>query len=193
MNKLFKNLLSKDAKTKYTAQREILKLSYENPKALYEDFDFFVKLLSHSNTIFVWTGLLALGNLSSVDKEKKIDTVLESMIAKLNTGKMITAGNALKSLIVVGKSRPDLANHIAEELIKIKNYEYDTEECRNILLGLLFASIFQIWDNLDSKNKDRLIQLANANTSNTRNATAKKAERFLYKTSRFGSLARVSQ
>lgn len=178
----------KDPKRKYSAQREILKLSFENPQALYADFEFFVELLNHSNSIFVWAGLLVLGNLSSVDREKKIDTVLERMIAKLNTGKMITAGNALKSLIVVGKSRPDLANHIVEELIKIKKYEYDTEECRNVLLGLLFASVFQIWDNLDLTHRDNLTQLAKANIANTRNATAKKAQRFLRITNRYGPL-----
>jgi hypothetical protein len=180
-NQLFKNLSSPNPRVKYSAQKAILELSYNNPRALYKNFIFFVDLLDNSNNIFVWTGLLVLGNLSVVDRDKKIDNLLGKIFSKLNTGKMITAGNAIKSLIIIGKSRPDLANNIAKELVKVERYKYDTEECKNILLGLIFASIFQIWGSLNAKSKNSLLELAKANTSNSRNATAKKAAIFLNK------------
>jgi len=182
---LFKDLSSPNPKIKYSAQKAILELSYNDPKTLYKNFNFFVDLLDSTNNIFVWTGLLVLGNLSVVDKTHRIDSILDRIISKLNTGKMITAGNAIKSLIIIGKSRPDLANIIANEIIKVAGYKYDTQECKNILLGLIFASIFQIWGGLNTTNKNSFIKLAQKNTTNRRNATAKKAEIFLSKIKMF--------
>lgn len=178
MEQLLNDIFSKDTKTKYHAQREVLKLSSTDPDSLYEHFDFFVELLNNSNNIFVWTGLLVLGNLTKVDKEGKIDSVIKLIFAKLNTGKMITAGNSIKALVSIAKFRPDLANEIGAEILKVNKYVYDTQECKNILLGLIFAIIPQIWNGLNINNQKKFVKMAKENINNSRSATSKKATLF---------------
>lgn len=169
------DLENKDPDIKYGMQRKILKLAETNPEILYKDFDYFVELLNATNNIMIWTGLLVFGYLSKVDRAKKIDKVLPQIIAKLNAGKMITAGNATKSLIEICRNRPDLTDRIIKEIIKIPKYKYDTEECNHVAVGHALANFKLIYNELSDGSKKAVIKFAQSQLSNPRPATAKKA------------------
>jgi hypothetical protein len=175
------DLNNNNPKIKYDMQKKVIKLSETNPDELYKDFDYFVDLLSNKNNIMIWTGLLVLGNLSSVDDNHKIDKVLPIIISKLNAGKMITAGNAAISLIQIIKSRKELADALALEILKSAHYKYDTEECSNIHIGHILMLIISVWDLLSDDAKNKYIKFAKEELKNIRHATAKKAELFLKK------------
>jgi hypothetical protein len=173
------DLNNTNPKIKYAMQKTILNLSETNPKVLYKDFDYFVDLLSNTNNILLWTGILVLGNLSSVDTKNKIDKVLHKIVECLNMGKMITAANTVKSLVKIASSKPEMTDMIAIEILKTKDYNYDSDECSNILIGYILKNIPDIWDLLSDKNKQSFINLASHEINNSRPATAKKAEAFL--------------
>lgn len=166
---------------KYGEQKKILHLSETNPEALYPDFDYFVKLLGSPNNILKWTGILVLGNLAHVDTKNKIEPVLPSVIAELNTGKMITAGNAIHSLVAISQAKPQLASRLALEILKVQNYRYDTAECQNIAIGHALKNIGQIYGLLDTKTQKDVLSFAAEAASNSRPATAKKAKELLKK------------
>jgi hypothetical protein len=176
-----KNLEDKNPKIKYGMQSKILKLAETNPQVLYQDFDYFEKLLNASNSIMIWTGLLVLGYLSKVDVDKKIDAILPKIIAKLNTGKMITAGNATKALTEICRNRPDLTDRIVKEIVQIDKYKYDTEECSHIAIGHALANLKLIYDSLSEDSKKLAIKFAKRSLNNPRCATAKKASYLLKK------------
>lgn len=175
------DLESTDPKVKYGMQKKILMLAETNPRVLYKDFDYFVKLLNASNNIMIWTGLLVLGYLSKVDVDKKIDVVLPKIIVKLNAGKMITAGNATKSLTEICRNRPDLTDRIVKEIFKIDKYKYDTRECSHIAIGHALANLKLIFDSMSGESKKLAIKFANRSLNNPRPATAKKASYLLKK------------
>lgn len=173
------DLNHKDPKVKYRMQKKIIQLACSNPFLLYKDFDFFVGLLSNKNNIMVWTGLLVLGNLSRVDVQHRIGNVLPIIVSKLNVGKMITAGNAMKALILIIQAGKENADELATALLKSAHYQYDTDECLNIHIGHLISSIGMIWELLSRDVQMQCIQLAYENLNNSRSATAKKARLFL--------------
>jgi len=63
--------------------------------------------------------------------------------------------------------------------LKIEHYNYETDECRNIALGKVILAIGSYFDRL--KDKKIVIEFVEQQTKNTRNATKKKAEKFLRK------------
>ncbi len=173
------NLMSKDVKTKYKEQKNVIIIAESNPKILYSKFNYFVELLSNKNNIMVWTGLIVLGNLAKVDIDNKIDEVIPQIVSKLNAGKMITAGNAMRSLINIAKTKPEIADYLAKEILKSKNYKFDTDECSNIHIGHMFKCIELIWNLLSDNIKKQYILLAKKEINNNRSATSKKANLFL--------------
>jgi hypothetical protein len=172
-------LSSKIPKEKYDMQKLILKISQDNPKEVYKDFDFFVNLLDSKNNIMVWTGILVIGNLASVDNKGKIEKILPLLFKKLNTGKMITAGNTIKSLIKIASHKPDISDNIVDEILKVKGYKYDSEECSRILTGLIFSAIGNIWNIVSDNSKRKILDYAKTEIDNKRNATSKKVKLFL--------------
>ncbi len=175
------NLNNKGAKIKYKEQKNILNISLSKPEILYQDFNYFVYLLYSNNNIMVWTGLMVLGNLAKVDVENKIDGVIPIIISKLNAGKMITAGHAMRALINIIISNPNASDFLACEILKSKDYQYDTEECSHIHIGHMFKCIEMVWDLLSYRVKKAYIALAEKEVNNARSATASKASLFLRK------------
>ena len=175
-------LQSKDPKIKYGMQKRILELSASQPEMLYPDFDYFVSLLHcKQNSILLWTGILVLGNLARVDRDHKIEAVLPQLVSKLNTGKLITAGNAIKALVEIARAKPQLADQLAGEILKVKSYRYDTAECESIAAGHVLKNIEPIWGLLSPAVQEEVLLFARSELQNNRPATAKKARQLLKK------------
>ena len=139
------------------------------------------RLLDSPNNILLWTGILVIGNMASIDRDHKIEPVLARLVANLNTGKMITAGNTIKALIEVIKAKPTLAGPLAREILKVKNYRYDSAECDHIAIGHALKNLEPVWDLLPGDVQGEVIQFARGELQNPRPATAKKAEKILKK------------
>jgi len=175
----FKDLTSKDPKIKYGCAKNLLATTKDNPAKLYPNIDFFVELMGDENRILKWTAIDIIGLLSKIDKEKKIDNLMDKLFGFLNTGNMITANHAIAALTDMALAKPEYQKIITDELLKIEHYNYETDECRNIALGKVILAIGSYFDRL--KDKKIVIEFVEQQTKNTRNATKKKAEKFLRK------------
>jgi hypothetical protein len=175
-----KDLSSADPKIKYCCAKNLIAIAKENPARLYPNIDTFVKLLDSENNVLKWTAIIIIGNMARVDKEKKVDRLTGRLVDFLNAGKLITANNATMALAAIAVAKPQYQKRITEELLKVEHYDYDTDECRNIAIGKVIESIGSYSNQL--KDKKAVIEFARRQTKNTRNATKKKAERFLKRT-----------
>jgi len=173
------DLQSDSAEVKYCCARNLIAIAKENPARLYPDIDTFVKLLDGDNNVLKWTAIIIIGNLARVDKEKKVDRLIGRLVGFLNAGKLITANNATMALAAVAIAKPQYQKQITAELLKVEHYDYDTDECRNIAMGKVIEAIGSYSHQL--QDKKAVIEFAQRQTKNTRNATKKKAERFLKK------------
>lgn len=173
------DLQSNSAEVKYCCARNLIAIAKEDPARLYPHIDTFVKLLDGNNNVLKWTAIIIIGNLARVDKEKKVDRLISRLVGFLNAGKLITANNATMALAGIAITKPQYQKQITEELLKVEHYDYDTDECRNIAIGKVIEAIGSYSSQL--KDKKAVIEFAQRQTNNTRNATRKKAERFLKK------------
>ena len=174
---LLQNLSSKEPRVKYGAAKSLVSASKDDPAVLYPHFEAFKELLDSSNSILKWNAINIIGNLSSVDIDKKVPPLLPRLYSLLNCGKLITAGNAISALVNIAGAYPEFRQEITDELLKVEHYNYDTDECRNIAVGFVLVGIASYAQYLTDKQK--AVELAQRQTHNTRNATAKKAEAFL--------------
>jgi len=175
------DLSSDDPKVKYCCAKNLIAIAKENPARLYPHIDTFVKLLDGDNNVLKWTAIIIIGNLARADKDRKVDQLIGRLIGFLNAGKLITANNATMALAAIAVAKPQYQKQITEELLKVEHYDYDTDECRNIAIGKVIEAIGSYSSQL--KDKKAVIEFARRQTKNTRNATRKKAERFLKKES----------
>ena len=173
------DLSSKDPKIKYGCAKNLLAVAKENPAEIYPELDFFVRLLDSENNIIKWTAIDIIGNLARVDEAKKIDALLGKLFGLLNTGKMITANHAIMALSDIALAKPEYRQKITGELLKVERYNYDTDECRNIAMGTVIQAIGSYYNELE--DREAAIEFVRRQTQNSRNATRKKAEKFLTK------------
>lgn len=173
------NLLSDDPKVKYGSAKKVIVISKKYPVGLYRSFDFFVKLLHSENQIIKWTAIQVIGNLSKVDKKKKVDKLLPQIVGFLKSGKLITANNAILALSEIARNKPEYSDRIIKEFLKIEDYNFDTQECKNIVIGKVLLALDKLKDQI--KNRKSVLSFVERQTNNSRNATKKKAQELIKK------------
>jgi hypothetical protein len=136
-------------------------------------------MLDHENQILKWTAIDVIGHLAKSDKIKNTDRILKKLFGLLNAGKLITAGHAITALAGIAKAKPKYRGRITSELLKVERYKYDTDECRNIVIGIVIKAIGPFYPEL--KDKRAVIAFVKRQIKNRRNATRKKVEQFLKK------------
>ena len=176
----FEKLESVNTKEKYAFVKELLALGKENPKDLYPYLPQIIHMLDTGNNIIIWAGIELLGSLITIDKSHRIKLQLPRLYTYLNTGKMITANHAVAALSEIAKVEVELQDQIVEEILEIQEYEYDTEECKNIVYGNIIKGMVTCYPTLQNeKTKKKVVEFIRKQKENTRNATKKKAEEFL--------------
>jgi hypothetical protein len=171
------DLSSDNPKVKYGRAKSLVAIAQKRPDLLYPHLPFFVKLLKSENNILKWTAIDIIGSLSSVDKQKQIDRLLNQFYALLESGKLITANHGIGALAEVALAKPAHRTKIIPRLLNVEHLTYETEECRNIALGKVVQALGSICR--DVSPDDQVVQFVRRQTTNSRPATRKKPQKFL--------------
>jgi len=168
---------SAEARVRFNSAKILRIISEKQPNILYSKIEFFIELLESKNNILKWITIDIIGNLASVDSEKKFERAFRKFYCLLSDESMITAGHVIDNSGKIAIAKPYLQDRITRELLKVEKIEYKTPECRNILLGKVISSFDQYIHQFD--NKEKMISLARRQLKNSRKATRAKAEKFL--------------
>src|SRR5437870_1273318 len=132
---LLARLGSGEARVKFAASKALRELSQPEPELLYPHFEVFAGLLRHENNILQWNATLTLANLARVDREGKLDRMLDAYLAPIAGPVMITAANVIKGATVIAVAKPYLAERIAAHLMRVEKAGYATPDCLNVAIG----------------------------------------------------------
>jgi hypothetical protein len=152
-------------------------LSERVPQLIYPHFDFFVAFLSHENQILKWNATITLANLARVDRESKIEAILDRYLDLISGPSMITAANAMRGAAIIGIAKPHLAERIQTRIMSVEHTQYATAECRNIAIGHALRALEVLAAIQPDQRSARLF--AARQLGNPRPATSAKARRFL--------------
>ncbi len=181
LEQVFEGANSSNKRVKNAAAKALKLISETEPAKLYRRFSFFVDLIERDDTILKWIGIDVIGNLSYVDGENKIDKkLLMKLFDFLSDEGMITAAHSVDNLWKMALNRPQYQKEITAELLKVDSVKRH-QECHNILAGRRILAFSEYFDLIDDLQKGQIFSFVKGHLNNSRNATKKKAEKFLKK------------
>ncbi len=170
---------SNSGRVRLGASKALRVLSERDPESVYPHFDFFVDLLGSRNHILKWNAMLTLANLAPVDREGRLDRIMDAYLAPISGPNMIDAANAIRGAAAIAQAKPHLAPMIAGRILAVERASYATAECRNVAIGHAIRALDQVFD--AAGDKRHLLRFVSRQTENPRPATRAKADRFLRK------------
>ena len=167
------------ARVKYGCLKDLRRLSEEEPQLVYPDFEKFVRLLDHPNSIFRWNAAHILANLARVDHTRKIEPLLGKFLQPVGGPQMIAAANVMQAAAVIAAAQPRLADTLAAGILAVGRAKYETEECRNVAIGHAIQSLDRFFASIPRQRA--VVSFVRRQLDNPRPATRSKAEKFLKK------------
>ena len=114
-----------------------------------------------------------MSHLARVDTEDKFDAIFAKYFSPIPGPVMITAANVIGGAARIAQAKPQWADRIAREVLKVSRARYQTAECRNIAMGHAIETIGQIYRSLHEKAT--VVRFVKRQLKNTRDATRRKA------------------
>lgn len=177
LRQVLEGAASKNKRVKNASAKCLREIGRIDPKKLYPQFDFFVKLIDGNDNILKWNAIYVLGDLTEVDTENKFNAkVLNKYFEQLRYKSMVTAANTFRTLGKIALNKPKFRKKITAQLINVEELPFSTE-CKNILAGTAIESFEMYIDEL--KDKKDIIAFAEKHLKNRRNSTRKKTEKVL--------------
>ena len=169
--------LSDKTTARLKAAKQLQLISRAKPSLLYPHFEVFVNLLDSNSSVLLWNGIIILSYLVSVDIDHKFDNIFDKYYGHLWDGKLVTASNIFANSGRIARHRPDLADRISDELLKVDAIPLPTTECREVARSQVLVSLFEYLDMLKNNQlvKDFIIRC----TSSHRPAAKIRAEALL--------------
>ncbi len=174
---VLKGLDSDQARIKFGCAKALHVLAEQHPELLYPHFEFFVRLFDRPNKILHWEAAFVLAQLARVDNEDKFAAIFDRYFAPVTGPVMITAANVIQGGARIALAKPHLADRIAAEVLKVARARYQTPECRNVAIGHAILALSDFFHLV--RDPGPALRFVRRQLKNPRNATRKKAERFL--------------
>jgi len=167
------------ARVKYGCLKDLRRLSEEAPQLVYADFEKFVRLLDHPNSIFRWNAAHILANLARVDRSRKLAPLVGRFLKPIRGPQMIAAANVIQAAAVIAAAQPRLADKLAAGILTVGRAKYETEECRNVAIGHAIQALDRFFASIPRQRA--VVSFVRRQLDNPRPATRSKAEKFLKK------------
>ena len=176
LRQVLEGAVSANKRVKNASAKCLREVSRTNPKTLYHEFDFFVKLINGDDTILKWNAIEVLSNLTEVDTDNKFNgKILNKYISLLSDESMVTAANTITALSKVALNKPRLRKKITDELVNMDTLPHSAE-CRNILAGHTMPAFGNYIDKVQDTTETK--RFTETHLKNRKNATRTKAEKF---------------
>lgn len=141
---LVHNLGDRQREVRYSAGKALIALSASQPATVYPYFDAIAERLSGKDKIIRWNATQIVANLCGVDKQRRLDGVLDHILQPLQGPELVAAANTLGALSRIAAARPDLAETLAAAAIGARKARFRTPECRLIVIGHALKAVREL-------------------------------------------------
>jgi len=174
---LVSGLPSDAARVKYGSGKVLRAVAERRPELLAPHFDRFVRLLDHPNKLMQWEAIFILSHLVRVDADNRFEAVFARYFAPIRGPVMITAANVIGGGARMAAARPEWADRISREVLKVAGGRYQTAECRRIAIGQAIKAFDAFFDLV--RDQRPVLRFVKSQLRCPRPATRAKASRFL--------------
>lgn len=177
-----KDFFADKPEIKYCCAKQAIKISQEDPKALYPDFDFFPAFLDSDKNVLKWTATIIIGNLARVDAKNKVDRLIPKFITLLSDPMMITAANAVNTLGEIARNKPKHQEKILKALLSVEKNKYYNKgkispECTKVAIQKVLESLEKFGPEILKRKNIKLF--LRKQTKNTRPKVREMAKKLL--------------
>ncbi len=179
---LIEGLSSRKPTVRYSCGKVLMDLSEKYPERLYPYMDDFTRLLDSKFRILTWNAMFIIANLAKVDTDKKFEAIFDKYYGFLNNEYMVTVANVVGNSGKIALAKPDLANNIAKEILKVENIAVTphlTEECRRVIAQQAIKSFNLFFNRLDDNLKREVHMFVERQVDSTRETLRNEAKSFL--------------
>ena len=175
-------VMSPKAAIRYSCAKTLMDLSKEKPEKLYPYWDFFVTLLDSKYRILIWNAITIIANLTTVDRENKVDSVFEKYFSYLHNDYMVTVANVVGNSSTIARAKPHLAQKITNKLLTIEHIAITphlSEECKRVIIEHAIRSFDTFFPQI--KRKDDVLFFVKKHINSSRKTLQIEANEFLKK------------
>ncbi len=170
-------LSSANPRVKYHRAKQCATAARKFPARLYPYRRYFFDLLESDNNILKWTAIDVVGYLSRMGRGRQICRCVDRLAGFLSSGHLITANHAIAALTQVALAHPRLQDRVTQELLSAECYTFETDECRNIVMGKVIEAFAVFVDTV--RQNTQVLGFVGRQLKNGRAATRKRAEAFI--------------
>ena len=95
--------------------------SQKDPGLFYDYFDDFAELLDHNNSYHRNIGLAIIANLTAIDADRKLDSIIDRYLLLIDDPKVMTGNCCIKNLAKIIGYRKDLTEKIVNLLLSLEH------------------------------------------------------------------------
>jgi hypothetical protein len=173
---LLDNLWSKKETIRYNSNKVLSQISEEQPKTLYSQWDYFVKLLGSDNTYHKISAVILLANITKVDRDNKFEKIFNKFYGLLNDKSFITAAYVSGASGKIALAKPKLQTKITNRLLCIDKTHHEQER-KDLVKANIIEAFGEYYD--QTKNKKKIIEFAEKQLNCASHKTRKIAKEFL--------------
>lgn len=179
---LLAGVVSKDETYRYNCFKVLVQISDDQPLVLYPEWDYFVGLLSSSNSYHRSIALQIIANLTGVDDKARFDGIFDQYFGLLDDEKVVTARYLAQSAGRIVRAKPHLQARITERLLGIDGTHH-TQDRKDLISGDIIGAFEEFFE--DSHHKEAILAFAERQLECSSPKTRKAAKAFLSKYGRW--------
>jgi DNA-directed RNA polymerase subunit F len=184
LNKVLNKVNPKLSEPEYNSNGTALRLlSEEDPKLLYNQWDFFHNLLSAKNNYLKMHAIYIISNLCRVDKEEKFEYTFEDFYDLLDGESLMIANHTALVLGKIAKVKPKMREKVTEQLLSIDSTHWEPKR-KDLIKGYAIKAIEEYIT--DVKNKEEILNFVSNQMNSNSPTTKKEAIEFLKKFNKNG-------
>jgi len=174
---LLEGMKAKPASVKYGCEKVLRIVSERRPELVYPLFAQIAGFIDGESRILNWGALMTLPNLASVDSRGSFLPLFDRYFATIPGPDLVSAVITIRGAVKIARAKPELADRIAFEILKVEKARYKTPECRNVAIGHAITAFEDFYEHVN--RKEPVIRFVRRQLGNSRRPVALKAARFL--------------
>jgi hypothetical protein len=137
-------------------------------------------MIESPNGFYRSTAAQAIAYLTAVDKNRHLDTILDTYLHMLDDEKIMVARYFVQTIHLLPKARPDLCEKVFARLLDVENTHH-SESRKSLLKADVINAFDQLFETLSAQEQDETLAFVEKEIDSESPTTRKVAKAFIEK------------
>ena len=171
---------AKDETYRYNCVRVFFRALEKEPALFYPYWERFVEGIGSPNGFYRSSSTQAIAFLTAVDKEHRLDSILDAYLRILDDDKVMVARYFVQTIHLLPQARPDLREKVIACLLGVENTRHN-ESRKSLLKADIISAFDRLFKNLSAQEQKDILAFVEKEQGSESPSTRKAAKAFLKK------------